>query len=151
MQQTEVWSAQVQALLRREIVTVGDKAVSKALAKHIVANYPTLPLPMGGVDWMQVEDAIQLPVDTLTDMNASMFLLSTRLSSCSNVAVVHGPRHACLVVSLQNTLRHLDVLAAPRVTYFAGLLATATGYALAPDHFVECKFDQRVWLSGLPR
>lgn len=151
MSEQRKWPPELVRLIEGSIVTLTSKDVSKALARHILMHYPPTNRPSGGIDWMQIPDGLRTTVESLSAVEMSMFILSTKLSLYSNLVIVRSAREEGLIVSLPNTLKYLEVLASPRVTYIAGLLSDTDSYQLAFDHFIEIKRDEFIWVSGFPR
>jgi hypothetical protein len=151
MTRVQQWSAEIEQLIEQQIVKLGDAALSRAFAAHILTHYPTLPPRVGGVDWAQVDSAGRIERPDVAHADLSVFFLSMRVSSFSRIAVVRSPVQPYLALSLTHLLKYLPVLVGPRVTYFVGLLAVGGGHQLAFDQFVECRIGDSVYLSGLPR
>ncbi len=151
MPRVQQWSSEVEHLIAHQIIKLGDVALSRAFAAHVLTHYPTMPPEIGGIDWMRVKGAGQIVRPTITHPELPVFFLSMRVSSFSRVAVVRSPVQPFLALSLTNLLKYLPILVGDRVTFFVGLMAEGSGYKFAFDQFVECRIDDAVYLSGLPR
>jgi len=143
------WATAVEMLVARGVATWGAQTMSKTFARYVVEHYPLLP--MGGIDWDQVDDGVQRPIDDAPAIEAATFMLATRVASFSRLAVITGARQPPLILSFASLLRHIERVTVPRLTYCVGLLIDGDGERLALDHFVEHRRDSHILIGGFPR